>query len=348
MKSENGSRLKRGARIVGWLLLTGFITYAASAAFPMAMSIITTILPFILVVMLVIPPKMVLRSRKIVLVLLAITLMGAYQASAGIKIQEEEKLANLKVFSPEAYVDKLKFLGRNDEWFAALKDIRPKEYAAEKTRRDEITQLHQARKVAQERSDRIRQLYADANDKGRNGLDLKAQDFAGTWNLSVSEGRLHCEHGPMTNGKPRPLVLLDAGGQSYGINGVAMSNGYADARTLLAGGAGVPPYDNKMLEPLLKAGLSMCKATLNEQCGEGDMAFVYSQTFVKRKLKSPSSADFPYSARRSEMSECGTWNVISYVDAKNAFGTVIRTPYAASVTRQSKNKWVLNALEMDQ
>jgi len=261
--------------------------------------------------------------------------------------EQELELANLKIFSPEAYVDKLKILGRDDEWFAALKDVHPEEYAAEKARRDEVARRQQAQRFEQGRQDRINQLYKTASDTGQYGIDLKAQDFAGTWNLSVNEARLHCEHGPMANGKPRPLVLLDAGGQSYGINGVAQTNGYTDAHTLLAGDAGVPPYDDKMLDPLLKAGLAMCKATLAKTCGDRIEAITYAQIFVEKRLKSPSSADFSLIDTRAGMSECGTWNVVSYVDAQNSFGVEIRTPFSASVTRQSKSKWVLNVLEMN-
>jgi len=278
-------------------------------------------------------------------------LFGMFAVWVGTNNQErkalEAELANLKIFSPEVYVDKLKFLGRDDEWLTALKDIRPEEYVAEKARQDEAIQLRQAQKAEQGRRDRIKQLHKRAGDEGRNGITLKASDYEGTWNLNVTEGRLSCKQGPMANGKPRPLVLFDAGGKSYGINGAAMTNGYADARTLLAGDAGVPPYDDKMLDPLLKAGLSMCKATLNERCGDRIEAITYAQIFVKKRLKSPSGADFSLLNTRTGMSECGTWNIVSYVDAKNSFGVEIRTPYAASVTKQAKSKWVLNVLEMN-
>jgi len=340
MKSENGLRLKRGARIIGWLLLAGFMTYVASATFPMAMSIITTILPFILVVMLVIPPKMVLRSRKIVLVLLAITLMGAYQASAGIKIQEEEKLANLKIFSPETYVDKLKSLGRDDEWFAALKDIRPEEYAVEKARRDEIVQWGQLRKEKQARIDRVKQLYKRAGDEGRNGITLKASDYEGTWNLIVTEGRLTCEQGPVYKGTPRPYVLFEAKGKTYGVNGAAMGKGgYPDARTLLAGEAGEAPYVLKMLDLLVNVGSEMCKATITENCGGEFTARRAAVAYVQSRLKSPSTADFPLLDLRYAMLECGVWSVKSYVDSQNTYGATIRTNFSAIVERKADGTW---------
>lgn len=345
MKSENGLRLKRGARIVGWLLLTGFITYVAAAAFPTAMSVLITLATLILLVMLIKPPKMVLQSRKMVLVLLAIAFMGDWKTSDVLQGQEEEKLANLKVFSPEEYVDKLKSLGRDDEWFAALEDVRPEEYAAEKARRDEIIRLHQVGKAVQARKDRISQLYKKAGDKGRHGITLKASDYEGTWNLSVREGRLHCKQGPMANGTPRPLVLLDTGGKSYGINGAAMTNGYADARTLLAGDAGVPPYDDKMLDPLLTAGLTMCKKTLIEICGGEFSARRAAIDYVQTRLKSPSTADFPLLDMRYAMLECGVWSVRSYVDSQNTFGATIRTNFTAIVERKANGTWIPIDLE---
>lgn len=255
--------------------------------------------------------------------------------------QQEQELANLKIFSPKIYLDELKALGRNDEWFAALKDIRPAEYMAEKARRDEKAKRDQARKEKQKRREQIEQFYRNAKGEGRKGINLRAADFKDTWNLSVSKGRLHCKQGPVYNGQPRPYVLFDANGKTYGVNGAAMGKGgYADARTLLAGEAGEVPYDLKMLDVLLKSGLEMCHATVRETCGERDMAVARAQMFVEQRLKSPSSAEFNMNAAKAGMTECGKWVVASYVDAQNSFGVMIRTNYAVRIRKISKNEWV--------
>ncbi len=146
-----------------------------------------------------------------------------------------------------AYVDELKELGRDEEWLAALKEVRPNEYKAELTRRSEKHETEQLKE------------NADAGDEVRDSLVVTSSEYPHLWNLTVTEGRLRCEDGPLYNGVPRPYVLFEAGGKTYGVNGAAMGKGgYKDARTLLKGEAGQPPYDLKMLDILLKAGLERC------------------------------------------------------------------------------------------
>ena len=57
------------------------------------------------------------------------------------------------------------------------------------------------------------------------------------------------------------------------------------------------------------------------------IAFVISKTFVERNLKSPKSADFPFSDYSFSNVKDNTITIKSYVDAKNALGTETRNNY---------------------
>lgn len=57
------------------------------------------------------------------------------------------------------------------------------------------------------------------------------------------------------------------------------------------------------------------------------MAAIQCQDFVRNRLNSPATADFPFLDRevRSEGNE--TYFVISYVDSQNGFGATIRSDF---------------------
>ena len=61
-------------------------------------------------------------------------------------------------------------------------------------------------------------------------------------------------------------------------------------------------------------------------------AYAYSKELVRDKLKSPSSADFPIYDPSFVTKKGNTYTVIAYVDAKNSFGTKVRTNYVADIT----------------
>ncbi len=62
--------------------------------------------------------------------------------------------------------------------------------------------------------------------------------------------------------------------------------------------------------------------------------------FVKRRLKAPSTAEFPWSGQKAAKTAHGTYVVQSYVDAQNGFGAMIRNHYVCEVVR-TDNKWKL-------
>ncbi|KPM65568.1 hypothetical protein HB13667_11655 [Pseudomonas putida] len=83
-------------------------------------------------------------------------------------------------------------------------------------------------------------------------------------------------------------------------------------------------------------------------CGNTTLAFVMSQNFVKQRLKSPASANFPY-VNDSGVDvfadgACG-YSVSAYVDSQNGFGAMIRSSYQAKISYDRKTKlWSLGDL----
>ncbi len=77
---------------------------------------------------------------------------------------------------------------------------------------------------------------------------------------------------------------------------------------------------------------------------------ILCQQLVKGELKSPSTADFPWTAQTYRKGK-NRWVINSYVDSQNGFGATIRTNYFCDVSYkgsgdvQSGNNWTLNKLE---
>ncbi|MCY1439063.1 hypothetical protein D9M71_552830 [compost metagenome] len=89
---------------------------------------------------------------------------------------------------------------------------------------------------------------------------------------------------------------------------------------------------------------------LQKRCNDSTMAYVMSQNFVKQRLKSPASADFPFISNQNVSStpigNC-KFHVAAYVDAQNTFGAKIRTPYIAILEyKPSEKTWHLISLGM--
>lgn len=87
-----------------------------------------------------------------------------------------------------------------------------------------------------------------------------------------------------------------------------------------------------------------------DDCEDTIMAFIMSQSFVEKRLKSPSTADFPYAhdegVRISYQGEC-KHKIWAYVDAQNSFGATIRTKYYAEVQKEyGTDSWRLLDVQM--
>lgn len=71
-------------------------------------------------------------------------------------------------------------------------------------------------------------------------------------------------------------------------------------------------------------------AALAKKCNDTTSAFVMSQEFVKRNLKAPSTAEFPWitddRVAISTRPGCA-FHVVGWVDAQNGFGAQIRSTY---------------------
>jgi hypothetical protein len=77
-------------------------------------------------------------------------------------------------------------------------------------------------------------------------------------------------------------------------------------------------------------------------------AYVMMQTFVKRRLKAPATADFPRYSKSSVMRTVGqTYQVSSYVDAQHGFGANVRTSYTGRITQTGPDKWRLESLQIE-
>jgi hypothetical protein len=77
-------------------------------------------------------------------------------------------------------------------------------------------------------------------------------------------------------------------------------------------------------------------------------AYVMAQDPVKQRLKSPSTADFPYINKVKVLTsgEC-SFEIVGYVDAQNGFGAMIRSNYVAKITRDKHddNGWRLDLVK---
>ena len=75
-------------------------------------------------------------------------------------------------------------------------------------------------------------------------------------------------------------------------------------------------------------------AALAKKCSDTTTAFVMSQEFVKRNLKAPSTAEFPWitddQVAISTRPGCA-FRVIGWVDAQNGFGAQIRSKYVVDL-----------------
>ena len=59
--------------------------------------------------------------------------------------------------------------------------------------------------------------------------------------------------------------------------------------------------------------------------------YIYSQDLVKKKLKSPKSADFPLYNKSFATDKGDTVLISAYVDAENSFGATVRVYYNATI-----------------
>lgn len=104
---------------------------------------------------------------------------------------------------------------------------------------------------------------------------------------------------------------------------------------------------NMRLVIILFIALAGCKST--PACEDDVLAFVMSQDFIKRQLKSPSTAKFPIinepgvSVIRSTSNGKCSFVVKTYVDAQNSFGGIARESFRVELQPDtaSGQSWAL-------
>ncbi len=79
----------------------------------------------------------------------------------------------------------------------------------------------------------------------------------------------------------------------------------------------------------------------------GTDAVVACQLAVEDVLKAPSTADHPRLSTVNPVKRSdGSWRVVSYVDAENSFGAMIRTGYTCTA-RKVSGGWRVDSLDVD-
>lgn len=80
--------------------------------------------------------------------------------------------------------------------------------------------------------------------------------------------------------------------------------------------------------------------TIKRRCENHITAYVMSQQFVEKRLKSPSSAKFPMRPDRYEqIGECSI-NLVGSFEAANSFGVMLRGSYSINMEyRKGEDTW---------
>lgn len=85
-----------------------------------------------------------------------------------------------------------------------------------------------------------------------------------------------------------------------------------------------------------------------ELCSDDIQAFLAAKEFMKKRLKAPSTADFPFLTDGSTITklDCGHFSVQSFVDAQNSYGAMIRTNYEMVLRHSGGGNWTLENFQM--
>ncbi len=79
------------------------------------------------------------------------------------------------------------------------------------------------------------------------------------------------------------------------------------------------------------------------------LAYGMIEDYVKNRLKSPSSADFPglFDGKADHIQRLGgqKYRIVSWVDSQNAFGAMIRTRFVGEIEQMSEYRWSLISLQ---
>lgn len=75
-------------------------------------------------------------------------------------------------------------------------------------------------------------------------------------------------------------------------------------------------------------------------------AYVMAEVFVRRQLLAPATARFaPFREATVTNLGGGRWFIAAHVDAQNAFGAMIRTPFRATLRREG-DRWYAESVKL--
>ncbi len=72
---------------------------------------------------------------------------------------------------------------------------------------------------------------------------------------------------------------------------------------------------------------------------------VQAQQFVKKALKAPTTAEFPWEPVSAGTDGTGLYQVESYVDSQNSFGAMVRSEWMVNM-RLSGDRWTLEKMRI--
>ena len=101
---------------------------------------------------------------------------------------------------------------------------------------------------------------------------------------------------------------------------------------------------------LKEAGFIKQSGSGSESADVGDekaMAITMAQNFVKDRLKSPSSASFPwgFNEYQTTRSSDGTWRVSGWVESVNSFNAKVRVSWSVEIKREGTS-WKLFSINV--
>jgi hypothetical protein len=97
---------------------------------------------------------------------------------------------------------------------------------------------------------------------------------------------------------------------------------------------------------LMAFALSGCGPGVSPSSTPESLAITACQEFSKRQLLSPSSVEYPHDREHAVSHTGNRYTVRAYLDAKNAFGVMIRSRYTCTVGRDSQGNWRLETFAL--
>lgn len=77
-------------------------------------------------------------------------------------------------------------------------------------------------------------------------------------------------------------------------------------------------------------------------------AYVEVQNHVEQRLKSPGTADFPWTpSKHGSNVATQTYYIEAYVDSQNGFGATLRTNFAAIIRKVGEDDWQVDKLTLE-